>query len=279
MSTQIWLAYPHLFLKVLCSFSGLAYSCLDKFDQISVLMNLDDSNQDNPKVPSAVQIGLPGGRVIWGNDAQGAPQSIEWFKLLLVDEDDLPEEVRTSGHVLKARDCLRELGKNPEEVIGVYLRSLWSHCLQKVKIEVSEASKSFFVLSCARKNLQTRSLLGQKFANSPSYKAVDNSRFRVVVTLPAIWPDYAKQRMVQAVQAAGILDPRMSVADTILTFVSEPEAAALATLKRVDGRCDIEDEDCFVVCDCGGGTVDLIGYQVISTEPMAIREIVKGTGK
>lgn len=68
------------------------------------------------------------------------------------------------------------------------------------------------------------------------------------------------------------------MADTHLTFVSEPEAAALATLKRVDGRCDIEDGDCFVVCDCGGGTVDLVSYAVRSTEPMVVRESVKGTG-
>lgn len=80
--------------------------------------------------------------------------------------------------------------------------------------------------------------------------------------------------------AAGILNKRAGgVGDTVLTFVQEPEAAALATLKRIDGRCDIQDGDSFVVCDCGGGTVDLIAYKVNSTEPMAVTELVKGSGK
>lgn len=84
--------------------------------------------------------------------------------------------------------------------------------------------------------------------------------------------------MQQAVKTARILDKRQRVADTILTFVSEPEAAALATLKHVDGRCDVKSGDSFVVCDCGGGTADLITYLVKTVEPMTICEIVKGAG-
>lgn len=261
-------------LIIFYRFTGLAYSCLDKLDQISVLMDLDDSNQDNPKVPSAIQFARCGDgsiNILWGNDAERtAASTIEWFKLLLVDEDDLPEEVRTSEHVSRARTRLHDLDMTCEEVIASYLRALWKNCLEKLRTEVAVAT-------------------------------VEQSRFHVVVTLPAICeyirehseaapttsntyligtigPDYSRERMLQAVKAADVLQKREGVADTILTFVSEPEAAALATLKRVDGRCDVIPGDCFVVCDCGGGTVDLIAYQVTSVEPMMIREIVKGAG-
>lgn len=84
--------------------------------------------------------------------------------------------------------------------------------------------------------------------------------------------------------------------ETTLTFISEPEAAALATLSGVDGRCDIhvrssstmhsiswinlvQEGDSFVVVDCGGGTVDIISYKVTSTEPMVVREVVQGQGE
>lgn len=116
-------------------------------------MDLDDSNQDNPKVPSCIQ--FKDGRVIWGSDAKDDPESIEWYKLLLVDEDHLPEDVRNSEHVLRARNRLRELGKTPDDVISAYLKGLWTSCLEKVKIEVAEAT-------------------------------VIHSRFHVVMTLPAI---------------------------------------------------------------------------------------------
>lgn len=117
-------------------------------------MNLDDSNQDSPKVPSAIQ--FASNDVNWGNFAdKSAANTIEWFKLLLVDEDDLPEEIRTSGPVMEARDRLRELDIICEDIIARYLDELWSNCLQKVKTEVGAAT-------------------------------VDRSRFHVVVTLPAI---------------------------------------------------------------------------------------------
>lgn len=49
--------------------------------------------------------------------------------------------------------------------------------------------------------------------------------------------------MQQAVRMAGILDKRPGVSRTVLTFISEPEAAALATIKRIDENCEIEVSD------------------------------------
>ncbi|KAK4146080.1 uncharacterized protein C8A04DRAFT_35346 [Dichotomopilus funicola] len=81
-----------------------------------------------------------------------------------------------------------------------------------------------------------------------------------------------------AVERAGMLGERIA-SETQLSFISEPEAAALATLSEMDGRADVENGDCFVVADCGGGTADLINYEVVSTNPMMVKECVKGQGK
>jgi hypothetical protein len=48
-------------------------------------------------------------------------------------------------------------------------------------------------------------------------------------------------------------------------------------MSRAHAEC--QDGDSFVVVDCGGGTVDIISYTVVSKEPMVIRECVKGEGK
>lgn len=63
-----------------------------------------------------------------------------------------------------------------------------------------------------------------------------------------------------------------------LQIVSEPEAAAIYVLKAMDPH-DIMVGDTFVLCDAGGGTVDLISYTVTSLKPiLTVDEAAPGTG-
>ncbi len=63
-----------------------------------------------------------------------------------------------------------------------------------------------------------------------------------------------------------------------MTLIKEPEAAALYTMHSLDFSLNIG--DVFVVCDAGGGTVDLISYEVLGLSPtLQVKEIVPGTGK
>lgn len=57
----------------------------------------------------------------------------------------------------------------------------------------------------------------------------------MTVTVPAIWPHYAQNRMKEAMAAAGILGKR-SCGKTAVRFVSEPEAAAFATISDLSAR-------------------------------------------
>lgn len=60
-------------------------------------------------------------------------------------------------------------------------------------------------------------------------------------------------------------------------LIKEPEAAALWTTKKLD--IALIPGDSFVVCDAGGGTVDLITYEVEKTLPrIHVKELVPGTG-
>ncbi|KAF2824912.1 hypothetical protein CC86DRAFT_456871 [Ophiobolus disseminans] len=107
---------------------------------------------------------------------------------------------------------------------------------------------------------------------------MDRLRFQVVCTVPAVWTTQAVYRMREAAGHAGILSDR-SAGPTSLRFVSEPEAAALATLEDLKARPNFKKGDTFVICDAGGGTVDLISYRVLEANPMVLAECVQGQGR
>lgn len=45
--------------------------------------------------------------------------------------------------------------------------------------------------------------------------------------------------------------------------------------------CDICNKigDALVLCDAGGGTVDLISYEIMNLNPLEVKELVRGTGR
>ena len=64
-----------------------------------------------------------------------------------------------------------------------------------------------------------------------------------------------------------------------LQIISEPEAAAIYALHAMDPH-SIKIGDTFVLCDAGGGTVDLISYTVSALKPiLQVEEAAMGTGR
>lgn len=55
------------------------------------------------------------------------------------------------------------------------------------------------------------------------------------------------------------------------------EAAALYTLKSLSPST-LKLGRKFVVCDAGGGTVDLISYEVTQVDKLEVKEVTEGTG-
>lgn len=79
---------------------------------------------------------------------------------------------------------------------------------------------------------------------------------------------------------ANVLLPKAAEAAGMkpITLIKEPEAAALYTFRNLG--FSIKSDDAFVVCDAGGGTVDLVSYEVESLHPTTrIKELVPGNGK
>ncbi|EWC45332.1 hypothetical protein DRE_00731 [Drechslerella stenobrocha 248] len=93
-----------------------------------------------------------------------------------------------------------------------------------------------------------------------------------VLTVPAVWNEAAKQRTQKCAEAAGFTNGHK------LTMISEPEAAAVFCIKNQDAH-NIGAGDRIVVCDAGGGTVDLITYNCLEISPrLRVRECAVGEG-
>ncbi|UPK91428.1 hypothetical protein LCI18_002363 [Fusarium solani-melongenae] len=104
---------------------------------------------------------------------------------------------------------------------------------------------------------------------SPS--VVRSTPMDFVVTVPAIWSPAAKQATERAAAMAGFCGHQR------IMLISEPEAAALYTLKTLS-PATLQVGRKFVVCDAGGGTVDLISYQVAQVGKLEVNEVTEGTG-
>jgi hypothetical protein len=103
--------------------------------------------------------------------------------------------------------------------------------------------------------------------------------FRYCLTVPAMWSDKAKNVMRQAATKAGLVtenDPQ----DRLL-LISEPEAAALYC-ERMCEQVNLVKGDRMIICDAGGGTVDLITFEIVNENKNStnrLKEVTKGMGE
>ncbi|KAL0080402.1 hypothetical protein J3Q64DRAFT_1838516 [Phycomyces blakesleeanus] len=103
-----------------------------------------------------------------------------------------------------------------------------------------------------------------------------HSKSRYCLTVPAMWDDQAKATMREAAILAGIVSRADNPDRLVLT--SEPEAASLFCEKKCD-QFELEEGKRFMICDAGGGTVDLIVFGIDDNNgKKTLREITKGSG-
>lgn len=99
-------------------------------------------------------------------------------------------------------------------------------------------------------------------------------RVKWVLTIPAIFDDFAKGFMRHAAFQAGMTK---DIGSNSLVLCLEPEAACLAVNMKgspvtVDAGCKI------MILDCGGGTVDITTHEVLRRSPLSLKEILAPTG-
>ena len=151
--------------------------------------------QDEVQIPTQVDLNTKR----WGYLVPNDTNPIRWFKLLLLNPEDAKEDVKKSKFLNDVRAKLQDyIGYESDGIIDIvadFLKELWNHALKEINREID----------------------------------IDVLPFRVAITIPAIWPQYARVKMKEAAVKAGIMEPR-PIGDTTIILVEEPEAAALSIL-------------------------------------------------
>nr|POE77908.1 hypothetical protein CFP56_09551 [Quercus suber] len=219
---------PHRFLApALQWYSGVSWCWSGLPDDIKLVTRWQtrfNFTSDSAKTPTELCYDTTDGKPAWGFDIPANKEAIAWFKLLLVDQDKLPEKYRESKQLMRARKLAADASKTPVDLVADYLRLLWKHTLDSIKRERGDV-------------------------------AVDGSPFRVWLTVPAIWDAISCSRMREAAEKAGILSFR-SAGPTVLDLVAEPEAAALAVLDDFRKAPNVQDIISYTVLN-----VDPVGLQ------------------
>ncbi|KAI4748507.1 actin-like ATPase domain-containing protein [Aureobasidium sp. EXF-12298] len=238
------------------TFSGcaIAYSGdPEAADEIQVVKNWPGSNGiTSDKVPSEIVYentmptsgikrnwngeAIDNNKFRWGLEIKPDETRLRCLKLRLDPKQRLP------NYVSKEELCkeLQRSGKTAEEAISDYLTEIYR---------------------------RAKEALVKRFTQN----MVSSTTIEVVLTVPAVWTDAAKDATLRAAQKAG-MGPE-------LYMISEPEAAAIYALKSMGQKQKLlKVGDNFIVCDAGGGTVDLISYEIRSLSPLRLEESAIGHG-
>lgn len=192
---------------------------------------------------------IEGEETRWGYMVVPRMKSYTWTKLLL-DRGSQMTSQGTEADIIEGNGFLKlpHFKSKARDVCADFLRGVYNH---------------------------TMAYLEQRY--SPEVMKVTALEFWF--TVPAIWSDKAKEETRKAANSAGF----GSRAQDSISMIAEPEAAAVATLSTLsDDERELKAKvgDSILICDCGGGTVDIVTYKVMQLKPIIrFEELLPGTGE
>lgn len=235
-------------------FSGVAYAIVQPDESIenARIHTVSDwegrlpGRATSSKVPTEIAFDdEDGGKPYWGFDIPDhlKEKKIKYIKLFL--EPEISRKISRLSRLvdLKAtRACLEKGDRSPIEVAGAFIKCLWEHSKRQI--------------------IQHKGQATWNWADKV-----------VLLTVPAIWSEQAKHNTYMVAFEAGLVSE-----DITLQTISEPEAAVVALLTDESRAGSLKKDDIYMVVDAGGGTVDLISYQVKCRNPLRLEEVVAGDG-
>ncbi|KAF8244311.1 hypothetical protein K440DRAFT_559147 [Wilcoxina mikolae CBS 423.85] len=239
------------------TYSGVAYAFSKSPDKVHVVTDWPGRpGLEFVKVPTLLKYDDDSCKTFkWGYEVDPTDAgTIRGIKLLLDPEkpkihygaepkgDSKSPENEVMWSQVTTQSQLVRLHKSTKDIVGDYIDAIFKHALSVI--------------------------LGKQV---PQYReALNRLPKEYVLTVPAIWSELAKQATLIAANRSGrTIQPR--------DLVTEPEAAALYTIQSFAKR-GLSVGDGYVLCDAGGGTVDLISYEVVDINPLQLKEVSHATG-
>ncbi|THU93853.1 actin-like ATPase domain-containing protein [Dendrothele bispora CBS 962.96] len=231
------------------TFSGVAYgSSRIAGGQVQQILNWPGSFETFRKIPTCILYDDRGQVLAWGLEAKNAgpiPNTTrcEWFKLFLE-----PSALRDQSAVDPRLPQLPP-GKKAIDVIIDFLSCLWEYAKEQITRDIGIVA--------------------------------DLNSADVWLTVPAAWDAKGCEIMREAAIQAGLVQSSRA-GDTNwkdrLRIITEPEAAAVHCAHLTDLH-RLKPSQNFIVCDAGGGTVDLAVYKIIGQlAHLEIAEIAARSG-
>ncbi|OAP64492.1 hypothetical protein AYL99_00464 [Fonsecaea erecta] len=241
------------------TYTGVAYATPNSnhlpLDEIDLIEDWGSNMGNHKKIPSVISFS-PSTEAMeqqWGYDLSEHAISIVHTKLEL-DLQDVSSELDLMIQALDGMcdfgfDHIRGAGsahafsdKSAEQIVTEYLSRVFEH----LSAAIVKFSASFRV-----------------------HVPVD-----IVVTVPTEWSYRAKNSTFRALTNAGLNQSYFPRLSTIM-FITEPEAAAIYTARYLKDEINeifLKPNSCFILCDAGGGTVDVVSYKVKQVEPSLVLE-------
>ncbi|KAJ2905254.1 Hsp70 family protein [Zalerion maritima] len=226
------------------TFSGVAAVYTSTPDDIEIIKTWPGGNGiTSDKVPTELSYDVP------SSAPEGTEPTVKWGFQFRPEEGrlrciklflDRSQKLPFYVSPLETAAQLKKYGKNVVDAVSDYLTQIHAH---------------------------TMDMLTRRYGES----FMASTKVDFVLTCPAVWSDAAKNTTLLAAERAG-MGGRSQI-----QMISEPEAAAVYTLKAIQPN-HLAIGSHFVVCDAGGGTVDLIAYKIMTLKPLQVEESAVGTG-
>ncbi|KAK3935217.1 hypothetical protein QBC46DRAFT_323811 [Diplogelasinospora grovesii] len=215
---------------------------LDRQPRTNIIQDWPEKTDTQDKVPTWLK--YEDGEPRWGFDVDSSEKRYEWFKLV-------QDPKYSNNELLRKYPSTTIVPENEEEVeklITDYLTLLRQHAVDQIRA------------SFELERITSESLLR-------------NFEWEYIITVPAMWPPSAQNITERCAEKAGMAPSRQ------VKIIAEPEAAGIYALNEMCQDMNLRKGDTFVICDAGGGTVDLISYTITDLKPTPILdESAPGTG-